>query len=88
MKTSPMVKVFRDQVVSGEKYLFRSHDAALRASRRVTANPGVFEYGADSGGATRWSARGDAWINSAGRRGVYEYGVGGKLLDVVDVEEC
>jgi hypothetical protein len=58
----------------------------MRASRRVTTNPGVISYEV-FGGETVYAARGDYWLGRDGERGVYEYGIGGKLLDVVELEQ-
>ena len=70
-------------VLSGVSYLFRSHAAALKESRHVTANPRVAYF---RSGAREWyAACGECWIDNEGRRGQYLYGRGGELLDLVEV---
>jgi hypothetical protein len=72
-----------DYVLSGASYGWRDPAAALRHSRRLTTRPRVLTYNAP-GGEIHYAA-GDAWIDSQGRRGVYHYGRGDRILEVVDV---
>lgn len=74
-----------DRVVSGRSLLFRSADAALRASRTVTTQPGVTSF--DGGaGEDLFAANGDWWIDNAGRRGQHLYGRRGVMLEVARVD--
>ena len=55
---------------------FKSEAAALKASRKVNANPSA-EYVEDFG----YLARGEDWINNNGSRGRHYYGKGGELIE-------
>ena len=78
-----MIKLNHDRILSGKSLLFRSRAAALSASQRVTTNPGVTEFW--YGGGLVYAAHGDHWIGTAGERGQYLYGRGGRMLAVEQV---
>jgi hypothetical protein len=68
-----------------KRLCFNDINAALRLSRKVTANPGA-EYVKDYG----YIARGDAWMDNNGLRGRYYYGKRGDLIefDLTDADQC
>jgi len=82
---SATIRVHDDQILSGKSLLFRSYEAALEASRRVTANPGVTEYWSASSDGSWYAADGDGWISNDGERGQYLYGKRGRLLTVIEI---
>jgi hypothetical protein len=71
-------------VLRGASHLYRSWDAAKRASATATTSPAVVAYDTSTGD-TLYAGAGDCWIGPNGERGQYLYGRRGRLLEVTEM---